>query len=169
MSGKRVRNNTIGEGIYERIKDYDTVSRKAFLDNLSEEHRQLYNKYRIAKNSANYKNRDGNREMANNTAREGMKKLRATRDKKEYAEQRKEWDKKYYEKLKEKAATVIQKKAREYIVKKKAEAVKTGHSMVDDLFKTMLDKIFTEKRKGGRTRKPRNPVGRPLGSKNKKK
>ena len=159
MSGKRVRNNTIGEGIYERIKDYDTVSRKAFLDNLSEEHKQLYNKYRIAKN----------REMANNTAREGMKKLRATRDKKEYAEQRKEWDKKYYEKLKEKAATVIQKKAREYIVKKKAEAVKTGHSMVDNLFKTMLDKIPTEKRKVGRPRKPRNPVGRPLGSKNKKK
>ena len=49
MSGKRVRNSTIGEGIYERIKDYDTVSRKAFLDNLSEEHRQLYDKYRIAK------------------------------------------------------------------------------------------------------------------------
>lgn len=160
MSGKRIRNNTVGESIYERIKDYDNVSRKRFLDTLSDEDRQLYNKYRIARNSNNYKNRDGNREMANTTAREGMKKLRQKRDKKDIAEQRKEWDKRYYEKQKERAVKLIQKTAREYIAKKKVEAVKTGHSMVDDLFKTTLDKI-PEKRKVGRPRKPRNPVGRP--------
>lgn len=160
MSGKRIRNNTIGESIYEKIKDYDKVSRKAFLDNLSPEDRDLYNKYRVAQNSANYKKRDGNKEKANAIAKEGMKKLRDKRTKEEIAEQRKEWDKKYYEKQKEKAVILIQKATREYIAKKKTEALKVGHSMVDDLVKTTIEKI-PEKRKVGRPKKPRNPVGRP--------
>ena len=41
----RLRENPIGEHIYNRIKEYDITSRKVFLKTLSTEHRELYNKY----------------------------------------------------------------------------------------------------------------------------
>ena len=165
MSGTRLRSNPIGEGIYNRIQDYDNMSRKVFLATLSPEHRDLYNKYRIARNVANHKSRDDNLEKANKQAKAGMQKLRATRSKEEIAEQRKVWDKTYYDKIREKSATKIQKVARQYIVKKKVDAVKTSNNMVDELFKNVLDTI-PAKRKVGRPRKPRNPVGRPRKNKN---
>jgi 5'-3' exonuclease len=167
MSGTRLRSNPIGESIYNKIQDYDNMARKVFLATLPAEHKDLYNKYRIARNVANHKSRDDNLEKANKQAKAGMQRLRATRTKEEIAEQRKVWDKTYYEKLRAKSALKIQKVAREYIAKKKANATKTANSMVNDLFKEVLDKI-PAKRKVGRPRKPRNPVGRPKGSKNKK-
>jgi len=35
----REYNNPIGENIYNRIKEFDIISRKVFLSNLSNEHR----------------------------------------------------------------------------------------------------------------------------------
>ena len=79
MSGTRLRSNPIGESIYNKIQDYDNASRKVFFKTISPEHKDLYNKYRIARNVANHKDRDDNREIANKQAKEGMKTLRATR------------------------------------------------------------------------------------------
>jgi hypothetical protein len=42
----RLRENPIGEHIYNRIKEYDMVSRKVFLSNLPEDQMALYNKYK---------------------------------------------------------------------------------------------------------------------------
>ena len=167
MSGTRLRSNPIGESIYNKIQDYDNASRKVFFKTISPEHKDLYNKYRIARNVANHKDRDDNREIANKQAKEGMKILRATRSKEEIAEQRKVWDKTYYDKIRQKSATKIQKVARQYILKKKVDVVKTSNNMVDDLFKNVLDTI-PAKRPVGRPKKLRRPVGRPVGSKNKK-
>ena len=158
MSGTRLRSNPIGESIYNKIQDYDNMARKVFLATLPAEHKDLYNKYRIARNVANHKSRDDNLEKANKQAKAGMQRLRATRTKEEIAEQRKVWDKTYYEKLRAKSASKIQKVAREYLARKKANETKPEE---------VLNKI-PEKRKVGRPRKPRNPVGRPKGSKNKK-
>jgi len=158
MSGTRLRSNPIGESIYNKIQDYDNMARKVFLATLPAEHKDLYNKYRIARNVANHKSRDDNLEKANKQAKEGMQRLRATRTKEEIAEQRKVWDKTYYDKLRAKSASKIQKVAREYLARKKANETKP-----EEVLNTI-----PQKRKVGRPRKPRNPVGRPKGSKNKK-
>jgi len=158
MSGTRLRSNPIGESIYNKIQDYDNMARKVFLATLPAEHKDLYNKYRIARNVANHKSRDDNLEKANKQAKAGMQKLRATRTKEEIAEQRKVWDKTYYDKLRAKSASKIQKVAREYLARKKANETKP-----EEVLNTI-----PQKRKVGRPRKPRNPVGRPKGSKNKK-
>jgi 5'-3' exonuclease len=158
MSGTRLRSNPIGESIYNKIQDYDNMARKVFLATLPAEHKDLYNKYRIARNVANHKSRDDNLEKANKQAKAGMQRLRATRTKEEIAEQRKVWDKTYYDKLRAKSASKIQKVAREYLARKKANETKP-----EEVLNTI-----PQKRKVGRPRKPRNPVGRPKGSKNKK-
>jgi hypothetical protein len=158
MSGTRLRSNPIGESIYNKIQDYDNMARKVFLATLPAEHKDLYNKYRIARNVANHKSRDDNLEKANKQAKAGMQRLRATRTKEEIAEQRKVWDKTYYEKLRAKSASKIQKVAREYLARKKANETKPQEVL----------NTIPQKRKVGRPRKPRNPVGRPKGSKNKK-
>jgi hypothetical protein len=158
MSGTRLRSNPIGESIYNKIQDYDNMARKVFLATLPAEHKDLYNKYRIARNVANHKSRDDNLEKANKQAKAGMQRLRATRTKEEIAEQRKVWDKTYYEKLRAKSASKIQKVAREYLARKKANETKP-----EEVLNTI-----PQKRKVGRPRRPRNPVGRPKGSKNKK-
>ena len=54
MSGTRLRSNPIGESIYNKIQDYDNMARKVFLATLPAEHKDLYNKYRIARNVANH-------------------------------------------------------------------------------------------------------------------
>ena len=83
MSGTRLRSNPIGESIYNKIQDYDNMARKVFLATLPAEHKDLYNKYRIARNVANHKSRDDNLEKANKQAKAGMQRLRATRTKEE--------------------------------------------------------------------------------------
>ena len=45
----RVVDHSIGKGIYERIKDYDVVSRKVFLKGLSEDHRKKYDNNKISR------------------------------------------------------------------------------------------------------------------------
>ena len=69
-------------------------------------------------NVANHKSKDDNLEKAIKKAKEGMKKLRATKSKEEIAEQRKVRDKIYCDKMCEKSAKRIQKVAREYLTKK---------------------------------------------------
>jgi hypothetical protein len=108
----RLKENPIGEHIYNRIKEYDITSRKVFLNNLTEDQRTLYNKYKNMVNKRNSLNKEDNREKANTAAQKGMEKLRATRPKEHQKEQRKPYDTKYNEKrrmTREQAATVIQK------------------------------------------------------------
>lgn len=50
----------------------------------------------------------------------------------------------------------------------KINAINIANDMTDDIFKQVLETI-PEKKRAGRPRKPRRPVGRPVGSKNKKK
>ena len=134
----RLRENTIGEHIYNRIKEYDMISRKVFLKTLSTEHRELYNKYKNMINKRNSLNNDENRENANTAARKGMQKIRATRPKEQQKEQRKPYDAKYNEKRKmtrEQAAQIIQK---QYKAKKNKEEATTA---VKDILNDILDLV----------------------------
>ena len=94
------------------------MARKVFLATLPAEHKDLYNKYRIARNFANHKNKDDNLKKAKKKANEGMKKLRATKSKEEIAGQRKVWDKTYYDKMREKSAKTILKVSKRIFNKK---------------------------------------------------
>ena len=96
----RLRENPIGEHIYNRIKEYDITSRKVFLKTLSTEHKELYNKYKNMINKRNSLSNEENKEKANTAAKKGMKTLRATRPKEQQKEQRKPYDATYYEKKK---------------------------------------------------------------------
>ena len=140
----RQYNNTIGEGIYNRIKDYDIISRKVFLNNLPAEHRELYNKYSAVIRKRNSLNNDGNRERAKESAREGMKKLRETRPKEQQKEQRKIYDTKYNEKrklTKEQAVEIIQKQYRQNKAKQEATGI------AGDILGDLIDKIPMEAKK----------------------
>ena len=59
----------------------------------------------------------------------------------------------------------IQKVEREYLTKKKVTATAAADSMINNLFKEVLDKIPEEK-KVGRPRKLRKPVGCPCKNQN---
>ncbi len=134
----RLRENPIGEHIYNRIKDYDMTSRKVFLKTLSTEHRELYNKYSAVVRKRNSLNKEENKEKANTAAREGMKTLRSTRPKEQQKEQRKPYDTKYEIKRKmtrTEAATLIQK---QYKQKKNREEATT---MAKDILNDILDVV----------------------------
>jgi len=137
----RLRENTIGESIYNRIKEYDMTSRKVFLKTLSTEHRELYNKYSAVVRKRNSLNKDENREKANTAAKEGMKALRATRPKEQQKEQRKPYDAKYEIKrkmTKTEAATLIQKQYRQK--KNKEEATTTAKDILNDIIDSSFNK-----------------------------
>jgi len=160
MSG-RVYNNTIGESIYNQIKDFDKVSRMVFLKNLPTETRKLYEKFLVVQRQKKYKENTDNKEKANEAAKLGMQKLRETRPKTDIKNQRKIWDKKYEVKRKlsrEQAATVIQRKVRKNKVDQqdkttiKAITNIIGNKMVDDLVNNYLQQL-PEKRRPGRPRK----------------
>ena len=72
----RIADHSIGKAIYERIKDYDTVSRKIFLKGLSEDHRKKYDNYLNKLYQDKYKSNTENKEKADERARNGMKNLR---------------------------------------------------------------------------------------------
>ena len=134
----RLRENTIGESIYNRIKEYDITSRKVFLKTLSTEHRELYNKYSAVVRKRNSLNKEENKEKANIAAREGMKTLRTTRPKEQQKEQRKQYDTKYELKrkmTKTEAATLIQKQYRQ---KKNREE---GTAIAKDVLNDILDVV----------------------------
>lgn len=134
----RLRENPIGEHIYNRIKDYDMTSRKVFFKTLSTEHKELYNKYKNMINKRNSLNNEENKEKANTAAKEGMKKIRETRPKEQQKEQRKPYDKKYYEKKKlskEEAAKIIQKQYKQNKAQKqnREEATAAAKDILNDI------------------------------------
>ena len=169
----RLRENPIGESIYNRIKEYDIISRKVFLNNLSSDHRALYNKYSaVARKKKSMENEDI-KKNAREAAKKGMQKLRNERPKEEQKEKRKPHDEKYEIKRKmnrEQASTIIQKQYRK--MKKDKQEIKTinkmfanlyGNRNIDNLINSYLGQLPEEKEKKpvGRPRKHRNPVGRP--------
>ena len=130
----RLRENPIGENIYNRIKEYDMTSRKVFLKTLSTEHRELYNKYSAVVRKRNSLNKEENKEKANTAAREGMKKIRETRPKEQQKEQRKQYDAKYEIKrkmTKEQAAKIIQKQYKQK--KNRDEATTIAKDILNDI------------------------------------
>ena len=123
-------NNPIGESIYNRIKEYDLHSKKVFLQSISTEHKNLYDRYRIYMNGLNRSTEQ--KEVNKEKAKEGMRILRQSRTKEEIKEQRKPYDKKYNEKRKltrEQASVRIQK---QFCKKKEA----------NDIVKSILDDII---------------------------
>ena len=130
----RLRENPIGESIYNRIKEYDMTSRKEFLKTLSTEARDLYNKYSAVVRKRNSLNKEENKEKANTAAREGMKKIRETRPKEQQKEQRKQYDAKYEIKrkmTKEQAAKIIQKQYKQK--KNRDEATTIAKDILNDI------------------------------------
>ena len=148
----RLRENPIGEHIYNRIKEYDMTSRKVFFKTLSTEHKELYNKYKNMINKRNSLKNEDNKENANTAAREGMKTLRATRPKEQQKEQRKPYDAKYYKKQKmtrEQAAQVIQK---QYKAKKNKQE---GEAISKDIINDIINSSFNYKLVDGELKKKR--------------
>lgn len=147
---QRLRENKIGEHIYNRIKEYDIISRKVFLGKLTEEEKNLYIKYKNMINKRNSLEKDENKKQKQNEqAKEGMKKLRATRTKEEIKEKRKPYDEKYKEKKKlskEEAVRIIQK---QYRKKKEAEAI------VKDILADIIDVAPNMKIVNGELKKKR--------------
>ena len=72
----REYNNTIGESIYNRIKDYDIVSSKVFFQTISAENKKLYDKYNTFVRGQRRSTRYGNQELVREKAKEGMKKIK---------------------------------------------------------------------------------------------
>ena len=136
MTQTRLRENTIGEGIYNRIKEYDIISRKVHLSNLSAEHKALYVKYKNMINKRNSLNNGDNREKQNKLAIDGMKKIRAERPKEQQKEQRKPYDEKYQAKRRERAVITLQ---RQYRANKKAEGEKIAKEILNDIFDNSLN------------------------------
>jgi hypothetical protein len=130
----RMRQNPIGESIYNRIKEYDMTSRKVFLKTLSTEDRELYNKYSAVLRKKKSLEKEENKEKANIAAREGMKTLRSTRPKEQQKEQRKPYDTKYELKRKmtrTEAATLIQKQYRQK--KNREEGTTIAKNILNDI------------------------------------
>ena len=135
---REVKQNPIGESIYNRIKDYDIVSRKVFFKTISAEHKSLYDKYNTFIRGQRRNTRYGNQELAREKAKEGMKGLREKRTKEEISQQRKPWDAKYNAKRKltrDEASTVIQRQYRKSKQQqaKRAEATSIATSILNDL------------------------------------
>ena len=130
----REYNNTIGESIYNRIKDYDMTSRKVFLGNLSAEHRTLYTKYSNVMRKRKSLSNPKNKETSNENAKIGMQKIRAERPKEVQKEQRKPYDAAYELKRKQ-AAQVIQRKIRELKAQStaRAETTKIARDILNDI------------------------------------
>lgn len=162
---RQIRENSIGESIYNQIKDYSIGERKAFFKTIPKEHKELYDKYNTYIRGTRRNPRYGDLETARDKAMEGMKKLREDRSKDELRQQRKPWDTKYNAKRKltpDEASTLIQRQYRRKALRQlenKIEAMNKGNSMVNDLFNNVLNNI--PERRVGRPRKERNPVGRP--------
>jgi hypothetical protein len=135
---REVKENPIGESIYNRIKDYDITSRKVYFKTISAEHKALYDKYNTFVRGQRRNSRYGNQELAREKAKEGMKKLREDRSKDELKQQRKPWDTKYNAKRKlsrDEASTVIQRQYRKSKQQqaKRAEATSIATSILNDL------------------------------------
>jgi hypothetical protein len=150
MPQTRLRENKIGEHIYNRIKEYDMVSRKVFLGKLTEEEKKLYDKYKNMINKRNSLAKDPEKQkIQKEQAKEGMKTYRAKLTKEEIKEKRKPYDEKYREKKKlskEEAVRIIQK---HYRKKKEAEAI------VKDILTDIIDAAPNMKIVNGELKKKR--------------
>ena len=138
---REIKENSIGESIYNRIKDYDIKSRKAFFKTISAEHKALYDKYNVFVRGQRRNPRYGNQELAREKAKAGMRKLREDRGTEHLKQQRKAWDAKYNAKRKlsrEEASTVIQRQYRKTKQQqaKRAEATSIASSIINDLVDT---------------------------------
>ena len=153
----REYNNPIGENIYNTIKDFDIISRKGFLSNLSMEHRAFYNKFSNVIRKRNSLANPDNKNKANLNAKQGMKALRASRTPDEIKEQRKPYDAKYYQKTKmtrDEASSLFQKQFRNN--KQKIDALKITTDILNDI----IDNSFNKKIVNGEVKPKR---GRRLG------
>jgi len=157
MTQTRLRENPVGQQIYEMIKDYDKNSRVVYLKNLGEEQRTLYDKYRKMVNKRNSLKNGDNQERQDRQAKAGMKTLRASRtpqQKIEYNKQRKPYDAKY--EAKRRAVTKIQRLFRKNkdkkTVKSKISATEMGKDIWDDIYSSVINQI-PEKRSVGRPKK----------------
>jgi hypothetical protein len=135
---REVKENPIGESIYNRIKDYDITSRKVFFKTITAEHKALYDKYNTFVRGQRRNTRYGNQELAREKAKEGMKKIREDRSRDELRQQRKPWDIKYNAKRKlsrDEASTIIQRQYRKnkQHQAKRAEATSIATSILNDL------------------------------------
>lgn len=148
----REYNNTIGESIYNRIKEYDMTSRKIFLGNLSAEHRTLYNKYSAVMRKRKSLSNPKNKETSNENAKIGMQTIRVKRPKEVQKEQRKPYDVKYELKRKE-AAQVIQRKIRELKAKSNARAEST--EIARDILNDIISNVPNMKIQNGELKKKR--------------
>ena len=148
----REYNNTIGESIYNRIKDYDMTSRKVFLGNLSKEHRELYTKYSNVMRKRKSLSNPEKRQTSNENAKIGMQTIRAKRPKEVQKEQRKPYDAKYELKRKE-AAQVIQRKIRELKAKSNARVEST--TIARDILNDIISNVPNLKLVDGEVKKKR--------------
>jgi len=157
---REVKENPIGESIYNQIKDYDIKSRKEFFKTISAEHKALYDKYNVFVRGQRRNPRYGNQELAREKAKEGMKKLREDKSKDELRQQRKPWDTKYNAKRKlsrDEASTIIQRQYRKTKQQKalRAEATTAVSSILNDLINTAPNmKVVNGELKKKRGRKP---------------
>lgn len=150
MTQTRLRENPKGKEIYDKIKEYDMTNRKKYLNDLSQEDRELYNKYKNAENKRNSLKRGDNREKQNQLAIKGMKKIRGERPKEQQKAQRKPYDEKYQAKQREKAATTIQ---RRYRAKRREEGEGIAKDILNDVINNSLNYKIVDgelKKKRGR-------------------
>ena len=141
----REYNNTIGESIYNRIKDYDMTSRKVFLGN-------VYTKYSNVMRKRKSLSNPEKRQTSNENAKIGMQTIRAKRPKEVQKEQRKPYDAKYELKRKE-AAQVIQRKIRELKAKSNARVEST--TIVRDILNDIISNVPNLKLVDGEVKKKR--------------
>ena len=141
----REYSNTIGESIYNRIKDYDMTSRKVFLGN-------VYTKYSNVMRKRKSLSNPEKRQTSNENAKIGMQTIRAKRPKEVQKEQRKPYDAKYELKRKE-AAQVIQRKIRELKAKSNARVEST--TIVRDILNDIISNVPNLKLVDGEVKKKR--------------
>ena len=141
----REYSNTIGESIYNRIKDYDMTSRKVFLGN-------VYTKYSNVMRKRKSLSNPEKRQTSNENAKIGMQTIRAKRPKEVQKEQRKPYDAKYELKRKE-AAQVIQRKIRELKAKSNARVEST--TIARDILNDIISNVPNLKLVDGEVKKKR--------------
>ena len=126
-----------GEQINEHIKDMGKTDKTKYLKELSEEERKKYKNYKNNKYQQNHQSKLTEQEKKDNNYEKArmMRELRA-KDVEKYKTKNKKHNKDLYLKkklTKEEAVSIIQIKAREYIVKNKINAIKEANEMVDNI------------------------------------
>jgi len=160
----RIRDNVIGREIFERIKDFSRDDKAEYIKNLSAENKDFYRRYYNSYRQQKYKQDEAKKAIANDRAKEGMKKMRDIRtpeEVKQYLQLRKNYDKKYEVKrkmTKQEASTIIQRQYRKNKEEqKKKQEVQT---IAKDILTDIIGDVFNKKIVNGELKKKR---GRKLG------